>query len=234
MWTSMTTVVDDIKLIGKLLEWSGDNAAQVAAKIGVANTTINRHANGTAKFSLGRATVSKLKEAYPEFPGFTSDRHSTPQFDKRPDISDRQPTHNVDSGETVDVISVDLSLSMGPGTIVEEFPEEVPVKFDLASLRRITRTPPQRIRLIRGIGESMMPTLQSGDQIMIDLNERSYSRIDGIYWVNHFGAHGIKRLRAVGRGRMLIVSDNPAVNDQEVDAEDLLIHGRAIWVAREL
>jgi phage repressor protein C with HTH and peptisase S24 domain len=147
---------------------------------------------------------------------------------------DNKPTHTVDAGEVVDMISVDLSLSMGPGTVIEEYPEEEPIKFDLALLRSITRTPPSRLRLIKGIGESMMPTLQTGDRIMVDLNERAYSRIDGIYWVNHFGAHGIKRLRAIGRGRMLIVSDNPAVENQEVDAEDLLIHGRAIWVAREL
>lgn len=226
MWMLMSSVADDIKLIGDLIEWSDMNAAQIAARIGAANTTINRHANGTAKFNLGRGTVSKLRDAFPDFPGFQEKSRSLP--------SDRQPTVHYDAGEVVDMIAVDLSLSMGPGTIPEDFPEEELVKFDLALLRRITRTPPTQIRLIRGIGESMAPTLQTGDQIMIDLNERQYSRIDGIYWINHFGAHGIKRLRAIGRGKMLIVSDNPAVDNQEVDAEDLLIHGRAIWVAREL
>jgi phage repressor protein C with HTH and peptisase S24 domain len=147
---------------------------------------------------------------------------------------DQPPVRVIDAGEVVDMISVDLSLSMGPGSIPEDFPEEEVIKFDLPLLRRITRTPSQQLRLIKGIGESMNPTLQTGDQIMVDLNERQYSRIDGIYWINHFGAHGIKRLRATGKGRMLIVSDNPAVENQEVDAEDLLIHGRAIWIAREL
>jgi hypothetical protein len=31
-----------------------------------------------------------------------------------------------------------------------------------------------------------------------------------------------------------VKSDNPTVGDQEVDAKDLRIEGRAIWVARGL
>jgi phage repressor protein C with HTH and peptisase S24 domain len=139
--------------------------------------------------------------------------------------------------ETADVISIqklDLSLSMGPGTLIDDYVEAEPVAFDLAFIRAITRSPTDRLKLVAGIGDSMYPTLNWGDVILIDTTDRALAKQDGIYWINLYGAAGIKRLRTVGLGRVLVISDNPGVPDQEVPAEDLRIEGRAIWVARGL
>lgn len=151
---------------------------------------------------------------------------------------DRQETstENGDpsSKEVVEVQKLDLSLSMGPGTLIDDWVEAEPVAFDLAFLRAITRAPSNRLKLVTGIGDSMFPTLTWGDAILIDTSDRALARQDGIYWINLYGAAAIKRLRTIAAGRVLVKSDNPAVEDQEVDAEDLRIEGRAIWVARGL
>lgn len=136
--------------------------------------------------------------------------------------------------DVVDIISLDLSLSMGPGTLIEEFVEEEPVKFDIGLLRAVTRTPLHLLRAVKGVGDSMEPTLRTNDRILIDTSEKMLSRVHGIYWIDHLGAHGVKRLRAVGKGRILIMSDNPAVPDYDVDAGEMRIHGRAIWLMRDL
>lgn len=136
--------------------------------------------------------------------------------------------------DAVEIISLDLSLSMGPGTMIEEFVEGEPVLMGLRFLQGITRTPSDRLRLVRGIGDSMEPTLRTGDRVMVDINERQLSRPHGVYWIDHLGTHGIKRLRASGRGKIMVMSDNPLVSDYEVDAQDLRIEGRVIWFAREL
>jgi phage repressor protein C with HTH and peptisase S24 domain len=136
--------------------------------------------------------------------------------------------------DTVEIIALDLSLSMGPGTLIDDYVEGEPVKFGLGFVRNITRTTSDRLRLVRGIGDSMYPTLNGGDAIMIDTTQRSLSRQDGIYWVSIFGAAGIKRLRAVGAKKIMVISDNPTVPDYEVDANDVRIEGRAIWFARDL
>jgi phage repressor protein C with HTH and peptisase S24 domain len=138
------------------------------------------------------------------------------------------------SGDVVQVQKLDLSLSMGPGTLIDDWVESEPVSFDLAFLRLVTRSPSDRLKLVTGIGDSMYPTLNWGDAILIDTTDRALARQDGIYWINLYGAAGIKRLRTVSRGRVLVVSDNPGVDDQEVDAGDLRIEGRAVWVARGL
>jgi len=150
---------------------------------------------------------------------------------------DVPPTRNASADDgTVDIISLNLAISMGPGTLIEDMVEEEPVKWDIGLLRLLTRSPFYQLREVRGIGDSMEPTLRTGDRVLIDTSERALSRMHGIYWIDHFGAHGLKRLRAAGDGRVIISSDNKVAGgpDFEVGADDIRIHGRAIWFGRDL
>jgi phage repressor protein C with HTH and peptisase S24 domain len=136
--------------------------------------------------------------------------------------------------ETVRLQKLDINASMGPGTEIGDYVEHEAVTFDLRFLQAITRAPVHRLKLITGIGDSMYPTLNWGDTIMIDTTDNMLGKQDGLYWINIFGAAGLKRLRTVAPGRVLVKSDNPAVDDQEMDAADLRIEGRAVWFARGL
>ncbi len=150
-----------------------------------------------------------------------------------PGASDQRPSMDIVAAEdVVHIQKLDLSLSMGPGTHIDDWVEAEPVAFDLAFIQAITRTPSDRLKLVTGIGDSMYPTLNWGDVILIDTTDKQLARQDGVYWIDVYGAAGLKRLRNVGKGRVLIVSDNPNVPDQEVDVVDLRIQGRAIWLAR--
>ena len=144
------------------------------------------------------------------------------------------PPPPANDDEVVEIIGLDLSLSMGPGTIIEEFVEGEATKVGLSFIQAITRTPSDRLRFVTGIGDSMEPTLRHGDRVLVDINERYLTRINGVYWIDHFGLHGLKRLRASARDKVMVMSDNPLVPDFEVDAADLRIEGRVIWFAREL
>lgn len=155
-----------------------------------------------------------------------------------PSVAPAKPTPTaspaVQNGDAVAVTSLDLSLSMGPGTLIEEFIESEPVYMDLRLLQLITRTPSDCLRLVRGIGHSMEPTLRAGDQVLIDINDRALSHLGGIYWIDYCGAHGIKRLRPAPHGKIVIHSDNPVEPSFEADASDVRIEGRVIWFARDL
>lgn len=148
--------------------------------------------------------------------------------------SEQPITITSDGGETTSILSLDLSLSMGPGTPIEEFVESTPVEFDIGVLRTITRTPFHRLRFVRGIGDSMEPKFYTGDRILVDTTERSLGRLDGYYWITLWGAHGLKRLRPIGRDRVRIISENPSHEPIDVDAEEITIEGRAIWLGRDL
>ncbi|WP_230280238.1 S24 family peptidase [Croceicoccus sp. Ery15] len=158
-----------------------------------------------------------------------ADLYTLPQKD----MAEASPTPPVPD-DIVQIQKLDLSLSMGPGTLIDEYVEAEPVSFDLAFIQAITRSPSNRLKLVTGIGESMYPTLNWGDAILIDTTDKQLAKQDGIYWIDLYGAAGIKRLRTVGPGRVDVISDNPAVPNQTVDASDLRIEGRAIWVARGL
>ena len=149
----------------------------------------------------------------------------------KPDIP---PTRDASGGETVEIIRLDLSLPMGPGATVDDYIEEEPVVFDLGHIRGFTRTPPARLRLARGVGDSMFPTLNSNDLVWIDSTQRALNQQDRIWAVSINGAAAIKRLRSLKDRRVLVVSDNPTVKNYEVGADELIIGGRVIRFARDL
>jgi phage repressor protein C with HTH and peptisase S24 domain len=153
-----------------------------------------------------------------------------------PTAAEQPRVHTADAGETVGIVQLDLSLSMGPGHDIEDFVESDIIGFDASVLRGLTRTPADRLRFVTGIGTSHEPKFQSGDQFLININERAITRIDGYYWITfEGGAHGLKRLRPVSGGRVLIMSDNKEdYPPYEVEASEIRIEGRAIWFARGL
>lgn len=136
--------------------------------------------------------------------------------------------------ETVEIIQLDLTLPMGPGATLDEYIEETPVRFDLGYIRAFTRTPPHRLRLAKGVGDSMYPTLVSSDLVWIDSTQTMLNQQDRIWAVSINGAAAIKRLRALKEGRVLVVSDNATVENYEVDADEIMIGGRVIRFARDL
>jgi hypothetical protein len=135
---------------------------------------------------------------------------------------------------TVEISSLDLSYSMGPGTELDSYIEEEPIRFDPTFLRRVSRAPFSRLKLARGVGDSMFPTLMPGDVVMIDTTQNKLSMSDRVYAVALHGAAAIKRLRLEKERRVLVVSDNPNVDNYVIDADDVIIHGRVVWFSREL
>nr|WP_260182034.1 LexA family transcriptional regulator [Croceicoccus naphthovorans] len=218
----------DTEWIKKRKRELGVTDASLAAALGVERSVANKIVNGKVDMNARRAdAVADLLQVSRDEVLFRAGiTTSVP-----PPMPSSPAT---DTGEVVQIQKLDLSLSMGSGTLIDGYVEAEPVNFDLAFIRAITRSPSNNLRLVTGIGDSMYPTLNWGDAIMIDIADRQLARQDGIYWIDLYGAAGIKRLRTVGRDRILVISDNPAMADQEVDAGDLRIEGRAIWVARGL
>lgn len=217
------------------LEWARVRAgyrdkAQFAQVVGVHPTTYRAYENGQNGFAKLAAQFAKKLGVSAEW---LLEGGPLP-VESPPPEPDTPPTRTADAGETVDIVALDLSVSMGPGTEIEDFVESEPVKFDAAMLRSITLAPPNRLRIIRGIGTSMEPVFQSNDRFLIDTTVRDLSRFDGYYWITIDGAHGLKRLRPSGDGMWRVISENPAFEDFDIDKRAVRIEGRAVWVARGL
>ncbi|VXC62950.1 hypothetical protein SPHINGOAX6_30187 [Sphingomonas sp. AX6] len=149
--------------------------------------------------------------------------------------SDQPVMRAVDAGETATLGRLDLSLPMGPGASVDDYVEDEPVIFDLGYLRVFTRTPAHRLKLARGVGDSMSPTILPNDEVLIDTTQNQLLHSDRVYAASINGGAAIKRLRPIEGGkRILVISDNKTIEAYAVDADEVRIWGRVIRFARDL
>ena len=144
-----------------------------------------------------------------------------------------QPLMRKADESTVSLKVVDLNLAMGDGGNFDDCAGEESVEFDINLLRSITRSPAARVFVVRPRGDSMFPTLLNSDWVRIDTTQRTLNLDDKIWACRVYGAGAVKRLNAIGKGRVEVRSDNPIAGNREVDAGDLIILGRVIWIGRE-
>lgn len=152
-----------------------------------------------------------------------------PMPEKSPDTF---PTRDVAQSETVEITQLDLALPMGPGAEIDDYIEETSISFDLGLLRSFTRSPSDRLRLLKGIGDSMEPTLKGGDLVVIDTTYRSLDFEDKIWAVRIRGLGAVKRLRSAPKGKVRVISDNPNIPNDLADEADIAILGRVVGAIR--
>ena len=135
----------------------------------------------------------------------------------------------------VRVPQLDVGASAGAGAFPGDERPRSHIAFEPAWLRRIARDPKQ-LSTILVQGDSMLPTLSDGDEILVDRGDGSGRLRDGIYVLRIDGALMVKRLaRSPVGGRVTIKSDNPdypSWPDCPLDGVDVV--GRVIWVGRKL
>jgi len=139
-------------------------------------------------------------------------------------------------GGLVSVRRHPVSVSAGPGALVTEELGKPCFAFDGRWLKGLTATQPSRLSIVRVEGDSMAPTLNSGDDILVDLGDSTERLRDGIYVLRIDDAVVVKRLALNPTGRRVTVqSDNPAYPDwPDCSLDDLKPIGRVIWAGRRV
>ncbi len=139
----------------------------------------------------------------------------------------------VPANDLIVVPRLAVRASAGPGALTENESAAGVLAFDPKFLRRLTADP-KSLSVIRVEGDSMVPTLADGDDILV---ERGTGPLrDGIYVLRIDGALNVKRV-AVNPvpGRVAIRSDNPAYPGwPDCDLSTIDVIGRVIWVGRRL
>ena len=129
-----------------------------------------------------------------------------------------------------------VRASAGPGAIVSEETGRPYFAFDERWLKALTGSPSDKLSIIRVEGDSMAPTLNPGDDILVDLADCEERLRDGVYVLRIDDALVVKRiaLHPIG-GRVTVQSDNPAYPDwPDCDLGNLNCIGRVIWAGRKL
>jgi phage repressor protein C with HTH and peptisase S24 domain len=129
-----------------------------------------------------------------------------------------------------------VAVSAGPGALVSGELGRPYLAFDERWLKALTPTPSDRLSVVRVEGDSMAPTLNPGDDIMIDLDDCAERLRDGIYVLRAEDALVVKRLALNPLGRRVTVqSDNPAYPDwPDCGLETINCIGRVIWTGRRI
>lgn len=126
---------------------------------------------------------------------------------------------------------LDVRASAGNGrlTVLDDAESKV-VAFRQDWLRRLG-VAPRNAMIIMAEGDSMQPTIGHGDLVLID---KSIDRLvdDGIYVLVYAGMVKLKRIQVMRSGIVLLKSDNPAYQTEEIKAHELpelIIEGRVRW-----
>jgi phage repressor protein C with HTH and peptisase S24 domain len=128
---------------------------------------------------------------------------------------------------------LDLGASAGPGALAdgERVRDQLGFAADWLRARGARRL--EMLSVLQVSGESMMPTLADGDEILVDRGDAADRLRDGIYVLRVDDTLVVKRVAVDPTGGFDIRSDNPAAGSA-IDAASARIMGRVIWFGRSL
>ncbi len=130
---------------------------------------------------------------------------------------------------------LDIGASAGPGALPDDEQPVSVLVFQSSYVRTITAGRPEGLSAIRVEGDSMLPTLADGDNIIVDTDDRERLR-DGIYVLRTDDAQPVKRLRVNPATKGLSIrSDSDAYPSwDDCDPATVAVIRRVVWMRRRL
>jgi hypothetical protein len=128
-----------------------------------------------------------------------------------------------------------IGASAGAGASIDGEAIEGEVAFDPKWLRDLGADP-RALSIIRVEGDSMAPTLDDGDDILVDGGDAAARLRDGIYVLRMDDVLMVKRVaRAPGPGRISVISDNPHYRSwDDLPMASVQLVGRVVWTGRRV
>lgn len=137
------------------------------------------------------------------------------------------------SGEFTTIPAYQVFASAGHGATITDEPLAEPMAFRSDWLRR-EGFDPAKMAVIRAKGDSMEPTINDGDVILIRLKNGEAPR-DGLYVLRLSDGLFVKRLQ-FDLGGVRIISDNPLYKSRDLSKEELAeldLVGRVVWAGKK-
>lgn len=149
--------------------------------------------------------------------------------------SDAIAEHRVayQSDEFTTIPAYQVEASAGHGSQITDEPLAEPMAFRTDWLRR-EGFDPAKMAVIRAKGDSMEPTINDGDVILVRLKNGEAPR-DGLYVLRLDGGLFVKRLQ-FDLGGVRIISDNPLYKSRDLSKAELAeldLVGRVVWAGKK-
>lgn len=129
---------------------------------------------------------------------------------------------------------VDVTFGLGSTFLYGEPEVKGLVPINLDWLRDVRRGPLSMLKVVRGKGDSMQPTIMDGDIVLIDLSQRTVDEQDRIWAVAYGDLGMVKRLRLTPRSSVMLMSDNQVVQPIEAFDGEMQVLGRVVWIGRRI
>ncbi|GGY47755.1 hypothetical protein GCM10011297_20740 [Bacterioplanes sanyensis] len=130
------------------------------------------------------------------------------------------------------VLDVQASAGFGASGFSEELEQQF--VLDRQWLNQTLRVSSDRLFFIYVSGDSMLPTLEDGDMILVDPAQQQFQN-NGIYALSHADGLMTKRLQRQGSA-IQVISDNASYPSWTLNTEDeqVQIVGRVVWCSRRV
>lgn len=142
---------------------------------------------------------------------------------------------NSKGNDMVLVPILDVHAAAGFGVVVEQETTTGVMALEKNMLRDLGITSTGALRLLQSAGDSMYPTIRSGEWLLVDTGiDRVVN--EGIYIFRKAGAVIVKRIKITILGEVHLISDNGGGVEtvSPDDLPDLHAAGRVIWVFRAI
>ena len=105
--------------------------------------------------------------------------------------------------------------------------------FRLDWVKARLNTEARDLLLIEIVGDSMSPTLEDADLVLVDLKEPRFKH-DGLYVLRRECDLAVRRVQRRADGNLLVTTDNAAYESLIVTRGEIRVVGRAIWISRRI
>ncbi|WP_333830983.1 S24 family peptidase [Pararhodobacter sp.] len=128
----------------------------------------------------------------------------------------------------------DVAASAGHGAIVDAEEHVSNLAFSTQYLREMTSAKGRQLAAIRVKGDSMTPTIQDGDMVVIDMT-RTNLDFDGLFVMRVGEALQIKRIgRGARRSSVMVIADNSLYPPVDTERTEIDVVGKVIWYGRKV
>lgn len=130
----------------------------------------------------------------------------------------------------VSIPKYEVEASAGNGRPIIDEPVVGHFSVTKEWVRNVINAEPGKLAIISVDGDSMEPSLQHGEQVLIDLRRDRFDN-DAVYAIQYNGLLRIKRVQILHNGKVVIKSDNDAYEPETLsfdEAEQLHVIGRVL------
>jgi phage repressor protein C with HTH and peptisase S24 domain len=147
------------------------------------------------------------------------------------------PLGDMSADEFISIAYANARPSMGGGSILEN--DDKPGRnfhFRRSWIKNRLNAAPSMLRVVQVEGDSMRPTLEDGDTVLVDMNQKS-PMPPGIFVLHDGMGLVAKRLEHIPNSdppALRVISDNGLYSPYERTSDEINIVGRIRWFGREM